>query len=161
MNHFETLIKQYYEWKGYIVRRNVKVGRLSHGGWEGELDIVAFHPQTNDLIHLEPSLDADPWSKREQRFAKKFSAGRSYIFTDLFPWLGPTTPLKQVAILISRGKARSTLAGAEVVTVDEITRQIRTEVVATGKMASNAIPEQFSLLRTIQLVESGYYRRLD
>lgn len=56
MNHLETLIKQYYEWRGYIVRSNVKVGRLRHGGWAGELDIVAYHPVSEHLLHLEPSF---------------------------------------------------------------------------------------------------------
>ena len=54
MSHLEDLIYQYYEWKGYVVRRNIKVGRLRHGGWEGELDIVAFHHEDGHLIHLEP-----------------------------------------------------------------------------------------------------------
>ncbi len=63
MNHLEKLIRQYYEWQGYIVRGNVLVGRLSHGGWAGELDIVAYHPQTKRLLHIEPSLDAHTWAK--------------------------------------------------------------------------------------------------
>ena len=71
MNHLEMLIEQYYEWKGYIVRNNVKVGRLSHGGWAGELDIVAYNPVSNHLLHLEPSIDAHPWKTREKRFKKK------------------------------------------------------------------------------------------
>ena len=54
MNQLEMLIEQYYEWKGYIVRNNVKVGRLSHGGWAGELDIVVYNPVSNHLLHLEP-----------------------------------------------------------------------------------------------------------
>jgi hypothetical protein len=46
MSHLEDLLCEYYQWQGYIVRRNIKVGRLDHGGWEGELDIVAYHPVT-------------------------------------------------------------------------------------------------------------------
>ena len=38
MNHLEKLTRQYYEWKGYIVKGNIKVGRPKHGGWAGELD---------------------------------------------------------------------------------------------------------------------------
>jgi hypothetical protein len=34
----------------------VKVGRLVRGGWGGKLDIVAYNPQTNHLVHIEPSL---------------------------------------------------------------------------------------------------------
>jgi hypothetical protein len=38
MNHLEKLTRQYYDWKGYLVKGNVKVGRLDHGGWAGEWD---------------------------------------------------------------------------------------------------------------------------
>jgi hypothetical protein len=157
MSHLEDLLCEYYQWRGYIVRRNIKVGRLKHGGWEGELDIVAYHPETGDLLHLEPSVDGHSWSKREHRFAKKFLAGRTYL-TDVFPRLDPQTVLKQVAILVSRGPSRAELAGGEVRTIDEIAMEICEKVVEEGKMSSRAIPEQFPLLRTIQLVVSGYYR---
>jgi hypothetical protein len=161
MSHLEDLICEYYEWQGYIIRRNVKVGRLSHGGWEGELDIIAYHPKTHDLLHLEPSIDAESWSKREERFSKKFGAGKKYIFNEVLPWLDSSTPLRQIAVLVSRGDAHTALGGGEVRTIDEITKEIRDRVFAEGKMASAAIPEQFGLLRTIQLVECGYYRRLE
>lgn len=160
MSHLEDLLCEYYEWQGYIVRRNVKVGRLKHGGWEGELDIVAYHPKSGDLLHLEPSIDALSWSRREHKFGKKFRAGQKYVFSDVFPWLDRTTTLKQVAVLVSGGEQHPDLAGGEVKTIDEVTREIRLAVTREGKMASRAIPEQFELLRTIQLLESGYHRRL-
>lgn len=46
-------------------------------------------------------------------------------------------------------------------TIDEFTKEIRDEVAERGMMASDAIPEQYGLLRTIQLVVSGYYRALE
>ncbi len=160
MSHLEDLLCEYYEWQGYIVRRNIKVGRLGHGGWQGELDIVAYHPKTRHLIHLEPSLDSHPWSTRSQRFAKKFKAGQQYILTEVLPWLRDSTRLEQVAVLVSRSARHTNLAGRAVRTIDEIVAEIRGKVREQGKMAKAAIPEQFTLLRTIQLVESGYYRRL-
>ena len=99
MNHLEKLTRQYYDWKGYLVKGNIKVGRLPHGGWAGELDVVAYNPQTEHLVHVEPSIDADSWSKREIRFEKKFQSGREFIYTDVFPWLSSETPLEQIAIL--------------------------------------------------------------
>ncbi len=161
MSHLEDLIFQYYDWRGYIVRRNIKVGRLGHGGWEGELDIVAYHPQKKGaVIHLEPSIDALSWQKREERFSEKFARGREYIFTDVFPWLKPDTPLEQVAVLVSAGRSRTHVGGGEIVTIDEIARQIKDDVAQRGRMASAAIPEQYDLLRTVQLVLGGYYRVL-
>lgn len=156
MNHLEGLIRQYYEWKGYIVRSNVKVGRLTHGGWSGELDIVAYHPQTKHLIHLEPSIDANSWDNREDRFKKKFAAGHEYIGSEVFPWVDKNTPIEQVAVLIT--SSRTELAGGKVWSIDELMRDIRTEIINAGIMAKNAIPEEYDLLRTIQMTVCGYYK---
>ena len=157
MNHLERLTRQYYDWKGYLVKGNVKVGRLAHGGWAGELDVVAYHPQTNHLVHLEPSIDAHSWAKRAERFEKKFRYGRKYIFTDVFPWLKQEkTPLEQIAMLVT--SSRKELCNAKVMSIDEFISQIKREVMALGIMAKNAIPEEYDLLRTIQLTTNGYYK---
>jgi len=42
--------------------------------------------------------------------------------------------------------------------IDEFMAEVRAKVVACGVMSRNAIPEQFSLLRTIQLTHVGYYK---
>ncbi len=117
MNHLEKLVRQFYEWRGYIVRGNVKVGKLSHGGWAGELDIVAYYPEKDKqhLIHLEPSIDAHSWAKREERFQKKFTMGRRYIYQEVFSWLDASTPLEQVALLVRA--PRPTLTGGRVVSI--------------------------------------------
>lgn len=156
MNHLEKLTRQYYEWKGYLVKGNVKVGRLSHGGWGGELDIVAYNPQTDHLIHIEPSIDAHSWAKREERFEKKFRYGREFVYKDVFPWLSPEIPLEQIAMLIT--SSRKELCGGKVISIDEFIKQVKEEITALGIMAKNAIPEEFDLLRTIQLVSNGYYK---
>jgi hypothetical protein len=75
-NFLEQLVSEWLEYQGYFIRQNVKVGKLPKGGWEGELDIVAFHPVTRHLVHYEPSTDADSWARREERFEKKFDAGK-------------------------------------------------------------------------------------
>lgn len=52
-NHLEQLISEWPEFKGFFVRRNVRVGKLAGGGYEGELDIVAYHPQDKSALHIE------------------------------------------------------------------------------------------------------------
>jgi hypothetical protein len=160
MSHLEDLIAEYYDWQGYLVKRNVKVGKLAHGGWEMELDVIAYDPHSQHLIHLEPSIDADSWGKREQRFAKKFGAGEKYIFSEVFTWLETDTPIDQVAVLVSHPKNRDTLAGARIRSLDELAAEIRDKIGSRGIMAKNAIPEQYPLLRTIQLLQCGYYKVL-
>ena len=89
---------------------------------------------------------------------KKFESGKKYIHRDIFPWLEETIPLRQIAVLTSRGRDRTSLAGGEILTVDEMMKQIKGEVAKSGIVAKAAIPEQFDLLRTVQLTVSGYYR---
>ena len=160
MSHLESLIAEYLDWQGHIVRRNIKVGRLGHGGWEMELDIVGYHPPSNTVVHYEPSIDALSWEKREARYLKKFQAGRKYIFTEVFSWLPPDTPLKQVAVFISRPREKSEIAGGILISIDELMREIRAKVVECGPMCRNAISEQYPLLRTLQMTHSGYYRAI-
>jgi len=71
MNHLEQLVSEWYEFQGYFVRRNVHVGKRSNGGWECELDVIAFNPQKKHLVHIEPSMDANSWAKREERYILK------------------------------------------------------------------------------------------
>jgi hypothetical protein len=56
-NFLEQLVAEWYEFNGYFVRRNVLVGRRSRGGYECELDVVAFNPEEKHLVHIEPSVD--------------------------------------------------------------------------------------------------------
>ena len=160
MSHLETLIAEYLDWQGYLVKKNIKVGRLGHGGWEMEVDIVGYQPKSGSLVHYEPSIDALSWEKREARYKKKFEAGRKYIFTDIFPWLPASTPLKQIAVFITHPKGRDTIAGGAIVSIDEFMAEVRAKVVACGFMVSNAMPEQYPLLRTVQLSHVGYYRAI-
>ena len=117
---------------------------------------MAYHPETKHLIHLEPSTDANSWKKREERYASKFAAGREYVQTEVFPWLSSSVPLDQVAVLIS--SSRKELGGGKVKSIDELMSEIKNDIVALGKMSKSAIPQEYDLLRTIQLVVSGYYR---
>ena len=160
MSHLETLIAEYLDWQGYLVKSNTKVGRLGHGGWEMELDIIGYHPNTGALVHYEPSIDALSWAKREARYQKKFEAGRNYIFREIFSWLPSSTPLQQIAVFVSHPKGRDTIAGGTIISIDELMAEIRGKVIEWGIMAKNAIPEQYSLLRTLQLSHAGYHRAI-
>ena len=122
-----------------------------------ELDIVAFNPITKHLIHLEPSLDAHSWAKREERYKKKFQVAKKYVFKEVFTWLSKETPIEQVAILISHPKGRDTLAGGNLISVNEFMETVKEEILKQGKVSQNAIAEQYPMLRTLQLSINGYY----
>ena len=141
MNYLEQLVSEWYEYQGYFVRRNVNVGRRAAGGWECELDVVAFHPGTKHLVHVEPSMDAHTWDKREVRYQRKFEAGRKYI-PELFLGIEIPEHIEQIALLGFASKAnRDQLAGGRIMLVPELLSEIA-NAIRSRKIQSAAVPEQ-------------------
>jgi hypothetical protein len=158
MNHLEQLIAEYYDWAGFLVKQNVKVGRRDAGGWEMELDVVAYHPHAKRLIHVEASLDAHSWERREERYVKKFTLGEKYILKDVFTWLPADISVHRFAIFPSAPSNRTHVAGARICSIDEFVSEISARILQGKVMAKEAIPEQYPLLRTMQLTLRGYHR---
>jgi hypothetical protein len=151
MNFLEQLVGEWYEYQGYFVRRNIHVGRLPRGGWECELDVVAFEPKSKHLVHVEPSMDADSWQRREERYKKKFEAGRKHI-PALFPGIELTGDLEQIALFGLGSKANHPqLAGGKVMLISELLVEITTKL-RPLRVERAAVSEQYPLLRTIQFM---------
>ena len=154
-NHLEQLVAEWYEFQGYFVRRNVRVGKLAKGGHECELDVVAFDPERHHLVHAEPSMDADSWAIREDRYRKKFAAGRKHI-PALFPGLTipPPEEFEQIVVLVfGSRKNRESIGGGRIVLVGELLSEILLRV-GQDDVAQAAIPEHLPILRTLQFVTS-------
>ncbi len=151
MNHLEQLVSEWYEYQGYFVRRNVHVGRRTNGGWECELDVIAFNPTKKHLVHIEPSMDANSWPKREKRYAKKFEAGRKYI-PELFVGIEIPDHIEQIALFGIGSKTNNhVLAGGHVWLASDLLLQI-TSTLRKLRIEKAAVSQQFPLLRTIQFV---------
>ena len=119
MNHLEQLVAEWHEYRGCFVRRNIQVGPLN-GGYECELDVVAFHPGQQHLVHIEPSMDAHSWARSELRYSKKFKAGRQYI-PALFEGVSLPQEIEQIALLGFASNVNvKTLAGGRVMTTSEL-----------------------------------------
>ncbi|MDT8321562.1 MAG: hypothetical protein RQ826_13635 [Xanthomonadales bacterium] len=161
MNHLEGIISEWLENTGYIVARNHKVGRRVKGGWGGELDIIAYNPETNHLVHYEPSVDANSWARREERFKKKFAMGRQHV-RDI-PQLSFLTQeqvdsMEQIAVFPQVSAAYRDYLGGKAIGMDELMGTINQFVRKRGPMAYNAFPEQYPMLRTLQFALCGYYK---
>lgn len=148
-NHLEQLTSEWLEHCGYYVRQSVLIGKREKGGFEGELDIVALNPLTRHLLHVECSLDADPWHRREVRFAAKFERGRKYV-PSLFSGLDLPAEVDQVALLQFGGGSRATLAGARLVWVPDFVADMLSQLRAS-RPDKAAVPSTLPLLRTLQL----------
>lgn len=147
-NHLEDLVAEWYEFNGFFVRRNVQVGPRARGGYDCELDVVAFHPGTRKLVHIEPSLDAASWEQREERFALKFQAGRDHI-PELFAGLDVPEEIEQIALLVFASTARrKTLGGGRILLIGDFMRTIR-KGLDGHSVESKSVPEQFPLLRSL------------
>jgi hypothetical protein len=155
-NFLEQLIAEWYEFKGYFIRKNVLVGKRPKGGYECELDIVAFHPGEKHLVHIEASMDASSWIEREKRFKKKFDAGKKYI-PELFKGFDIPTDIEQIAVLIFASKStRESLGGGKLILGNELLEKIFKDVQGRT-IYSHTIPEQFPILRAFQFV--AQYRK--
>jgi hypothetical protein len=151
MNYLEQLAAEWYEYQGYFVRRNVHVGKRSAGGYECELDVVAFHPEKKHLVHIEPSMDASSWATREERYRKKFDAGRKYI-PALFTGIDVPPQVEQIALFEFASKTNhETIAGGRVMLVSELFAEIA-KTIRTRKVASAAVAQQYPILRTVQFM---------
>jgi hypothetical protein len=150
-NFLEQLIAEWYELQGYFIRKNVLVGKRARGGYECELDVVAFHPGKKHLVHIEASMDASSWAEREKRFKKKFDAGRKHI-PILFNGLDIPANIDQIAVLVFASKQkRDTLAGGELILGNELLEAIFADL-QNRSIYSHTIPEQFPILRAFQFV---------
>jgi len=150
-NFLEQLAAEWLEFQGYFVRRNVRVGPRKNGGYQCELDIVAFHPVKKHLLQIEPSMDARSWKKRGQRYKKKFKAGKKYI-PSLFTGLKVPKKINQIALLgLASSKNHKKLGGGDMVTIQAFMGPILEEL-QSRRVASRAVPENFVLLRTLQFV---------
>lgn len=71
MNFLESLVAEWYAYSGYFVRSNPRTRKRQKGGWDVELDVLAYSPSEQRLIHIETSGDANSWQERKERFLKK------------------------------------------------------------------------------------------
>ncbi len=148
-NHLENLTAEWLEYKGYFARKSVLVGKRANGGFEGEQDVVGFNPVTQHVVHVECSLDADTWARREERFAAKFDRGRKYIH-EVVHGLHAGFNLDQVALMQLGGGDRTTLGGGRLVWVKDFVADVLDEL---GHLSPDkcAVPSTLPLIRTMQL----------
>jgi len=152
-NFLEQLVCEWYEYQGYFVRRNIPVGKRAKGGYDGELDVVAFNPAQSRLVHIEPSMDAQSWAKREERYQRKFELGRKHI-PELFKGMDLPKEIEQIALLeFASNQNFQTLGGGKVVLVSELLETIFGHLKETH-VSRNAVPEHLPILRGLQFVAS-------
>jgi hypothetical protein len=148
MNFLESLAAEWYGYNGHFVRSNVRVLPLKHGGFGGELDVLAYSPRNSEFLHIETSSDALVWPDREKRMRKKFDLPhREYEKA----FNVKVDKVRKIAICGFSYKSKGLRWGdIEVITVREFVRDISEELSLKDYMRA-AVPESYPLLRAIQM----------
>ena len=152
MTFLEQLVAEWYEYEGCFVRSNVRARKRAKGGWDVELDVLAYDPSNNTLLHVETSGGADSWAERKRKFlTKKFILTRE----EYEAIIGrKVNKIRKIAIV---AYARSTKANLnwgqniEVVLIPDFMKQIAEKLRSQHPM-HEAVPEGFPILRAVQTV---------
>ena len=154
-NYLEQLAAEWFEYRGYFVRRHVLVGPRDGGGFEAELTVVAIHLRDGEVVQVEPSMDAHSWEKREKRYTARFDAGRRFI-PDLVGQAGSACELKQIALIgLGSSTNHPTLGGADVLSLADFLVEILGQL-RGGTQGSTPVPQQYPILRTLQFVAENH-----
>jgi len=149
-NYLVQLAAEWYEFQGYLVRRNVAVTGAGKTALI-ELDVLAQHPDSGEYVHLEASMDSDAWHKREKRFRLKFRAGQAYV-AQIGKRLKKKPVLHQRALLgYARAARRRSLGGGELMLMPQFLHEI-IESLSAQRLDRRIVPEHLPLLRTLQFV---------
>jgi hypothetical protein len=151
MNFLEEFIAEWYEYQGYFVRKNIKARKRLKGGYDAELDVLAYSPSKKQLIHIEVSGDALSWSKREKIFREK-----KFIITkkEYEQILGSKIDdVKKIAVLAYQTSTRVDLdwAGIEVILIPSFIKMVCAKL-KKKDFLRDAVPEGYPILRSMQLV---------
>ena len=150
MNFLESLVSEWYEYSGYFVRSNARTRKRQGGGWDVELDVLAYSPSDQRLIHIETSSDANSWQERKDRFLKKKFILSRQEYEELIG--SGVTSIEKIAI-VGWGSTKSDLNWGEdirVLLIPDLLREITTKFKETSPL-KQAVPESFPLLRAMQM----------
>jgi hypothetical protein len=149
MNYLEALAAEFYEFTGHFVRSNVRTRLRKQGGYDVEMDVLAYLPKDKALIHIETSGAATTWAReRETLIKKKFGIKNDEYEKEL----GCEISSIHKMMVIGWAKTIDPFddGGIEIVPIPAFMRKIANELRQMNPM-KKVIPEQYPLLRSIQM----------
>ena len=150
MNFLEQLVAEWYEYNGYFVRSNPRTRKRQKGGFDVELDVLAYSPSDQRLIHIETSGDANSWQERKERFLnKKFILSHE----EYESLIGSSVNAIEKIAIVGWSSTKSDLnwgVDIKVVLIPQLLEEITTKLRDTSPL-KQAVPESFPLLRAMQM----------
>jgi len=150
MNFLESLVAEWYEYNGYFIRSNPRTRKRQKGGWDVELDILAYSTSDQRLIHIETSSDANSWQERKDRFLKKKFILSHEEYESLIG--SSVKSIEKIAIVGWRSTKNDLNWGDEIKVqlIPQLLEEITTKLKETSPL-KQAVPESFPLLRAMQM----------
>jgi hypothetical protein len=151
MNFLESLAAEWYEYTGHFVRTNPRTRKRAKGGWDVELDVLAYSPADERLIHIETSGDANSWLERKDRFLKKKFILSNEEYEALIGFKVKT--VERIAVVGWQTSTKASLKWGEnitIVLIPTLIEQITSKLKEIDPMRQ-AVPEGFPLLRAMQM----------
>ncbi len=162
-NHLESVIAEYYELQEYFVLRNIKISpRDGKGGYDSEIDILAYKPIAEEVIHIETSLDTDSWERRLERINNKFRHAEAYVERRFGKNVAKNMKHEFVLVYGAITDKNEFLEkkNAQIRLAEDVFKEIVEWVKREHPRNDRAlIPEQYPNLRTIQFV--NYYFKVE
>lgn len=156
MNFLEELVSEWYEYQRYFIIRNRTLNILPGGGYEGEIDILAYNPNNDEVIHIETSSDSKDWSARIKTFKEKFRWTIEE-YRNVFGLPLSVTQINKMAVVSFSANPRGDTkirfereTGATLITVPKLLTMIVNSLKNTLQTGLT-IPENLHMLRAIQL----------
>ena len=146
MNFVEELVAEWLQKNGWLVSKNVRYGPRREGGFEGECDLLAFHPKRGEYLHVECSQAGGARALAE-RFLEQFKKAKKW-----YPELMPGSNGKVDRLAVGGWGLEPAAIGEsiQIKTIRQFVADLCRELeppVPFGKI----VPEKFPLLRAIQL----------
>jgi hypothetical protein len=152
MNFLEQLVAEWYEYTGHFVRTNIRAQKREKGGWDVELDVLAYSPSNQELLHIETSGDANSWAERKQRFLEKKFTLSKQDYEEILEC--KINSVQRIAIVGYSRSTRANLEWGEGIEVKLIPKFLD-EIVAILRQRDwmrEAVPERYTILRAMQMV---------
>ncbi len=152
MNFLEQLVSEWYEYQGCFVRSNVRTRKRKKGGWDVELDVLAFNPKDGTLLHVETSGGSESWVERKKRFlTKKFILSTEEYETIVGRKING---IRKIALVSYSHSTKADLKwgkNIEVLLIPDLLKQIAEKLRSQDPMRES-VPEGFPILRAMQMV---------
>jgi hypothetical protein len=147
LNFLEQLTAEWFSLQGYFVRTNMKFGKRPEGGWDGEMDVIAFKALSRKLIHIETSMDAYRWEKRIITLTRKFDEADKH-YKELFSF--KINSISRIAVVgFSQTEHRIIRNDIELKTCPQFIKEIGSDLINRHPL-KQVIPETLPLLRAMQ-----------